>query len=108
MVRGYLSFSLPGGKETRSRLGSQSVDAAKDENAVLVARSQANEFLALKTKIEEALTQHYAPAPAQTPAAAAPAADPAEQLKKLADLHQSGLLTDEEFALKRAALVEKL
>jgi len=25
------------------------------------------------------------------------AADPAEQLKKLADLHQNGLLTDEEF-----------
>ena len=36
------------------------------------------------------------------------AADPAEQLKKLADLHQSGLLTDEEFAAKRAAIVDKL
>jgi len=35
-------------------------------------------------------------------------ADPAEQLRKLADLHQSGLLTDEEFASKRTALIEKL
>jgi hypothetical protein len=34
--------------------------------------------------------------------------DPAEHLKKLADLHQSGLLTDEEFAAKRAAIVDKL
>ena len=36
------------------------------------------------------------------------ASDPAEQLKKLADLHQSGLLTDEEFAAKRTAIVERL
>ena len=42
-------------------------------------------------------------------AASPPAvADPAEQLKKLADLHQSGLLTDEEFAAKRATIVDKL
>ena len=39
---------------------------------------------------------------------AAPVDGPAEQLKKLAELHQSGLLTDEEFAAKRAVIVEKL
>ena len=37
-----------------------------------------------------------------------PAADPAEQLKKLVDLHQSGLITDEEFEAKRAAVIDKL
>lgn len=42
------------------------------------------------------------------PPPASPQGDPAEQLRKLADLHQSGLLTDEEFALKRAALIERL
>jgi hypothetical protein len=47
-------------------------------------------------------------APLPTAAPAAPEADPAEQLKKLGDLHDSGLLTDEEFAAKRAALVDKL
>ncbi len=47
MVRGYISFSLPGGVETRSRFGSQTFDAAKDENAVIVAHSQADEFLTL-------------------------------------------------------------
>ena len=36
------------------------------------------------------------------------APDPAGQLKKLADLHDSGLLTDEEFAAKRAAIVDRL
>jgi hypothetical protein len=34
--------------------------------------------------------------------------DPAEQLRKLSDLHQSGLLTDEEFAAKRAVVVDRL
>jgi hypothetical protein len=29
-------------------------------------------------------------------------------LKKLADLHQSGPLTDEEFAAKRSAIVDRL
>lgn len=47
-----------------------------------------------------------APSPATAPAATE--LDPAEQLKKLADLHESGQLTDEEFATKRAALIDKL
>jgi hypothetical protein len=34
--------------------------------------------------------------------------DPHEQLKKLAELHQNGLLTDEEFATKRQVIVDKL
>jgi hypothetical protein len=34
--------------------------------------------------------------------------DPADQLRRLADLHGSGLITDEEFAAKRAAVVELL
>lgn len=107
MVRGYIAFSLAGAVESRSRFGKQTTDAAKDENAVVVAHSQADEFLALKEKIEEVLTQHHAPSSAQAPATA-PVDDPAEQLKKLADLHQSGLLSDEEFAAKRAALVDRL
>jgi len=108
MVRGYIGFTVPGGNETRSRFGKQTVEAAKDENAVIVAKSQVDEFLALKKTIEDAIAQHLAPN--ATPASAQPAAepDPADQLKKLADLHASGLLTDEEFASKRATLVDKL
>jgi Short C-terminal domain len=42
------------------------------------------------------------------PTAEAKQTDVADQLRTLGELHQSGLLTDEEFAAKRAALVEKL
>lgn len=34
--------------------------------------------------------------------------DPAEQLRKLAELREAGLLTEQEFQAKRAAVVEKL
>lgn len=51
----------------------------------------------------------FVPAPAPAAAAtSASVADPAEQLKKLSELHQSGLITDEEFAAKRAVLVDQL
>jgi hypothetical protein len=32
---------------------------------------------------------------------------PAAQLKQLAELHQAGIVTDEEFAAKKAALMER-
>jgi hypothetical protein len=43
------------------------------------------------------------PPPAAAPAA--PAADPIQQLKELGELHQSGVLTDEEFAAQKAKLL---
>src|SRR3954471_19462976 len=44
----------------------------------------------------------------ETPPAAAPQAsgpDPIEQLKQLGELHQQGVLTDEEFAAQKAKLL---
>jgi Short C-terminal domain len=47
-----------------------------------------------------------APAPAPAPAApAAPARDPIQQLKDLADLKAQGILTDEEFAAQKAKVL---
>jgi hypothetical protein len=45
------------------------------------------------------------PAPAPAPVAAAPAVDPIEQLKQLAELKQQGILTDEEFAAQKAKIL---
>lgn len=44
-----------------------------------------------------------APAVAVAPAVAAP--DPIEQLKQLAELHQQGVLTDQEFAAQKTRLL---
>ena len=47
----------------------------------------------------------YEPEPAPPPAPAQAATDPIEQLKELAQLHQQGVLTDEEFAAQKARLL---
>ena len=52
-------------------------------------------------RADMALQQYQEPAPAP---AAAPA-DPIAQLKELGELHQSGVLTDEEFAAQKAKIL---
>lgn len=46
-----------------------------------------------------------APAPAPAPAAAPAGDDTLDQLAKLGQLHQSGVLTDEEFAAQKAKIL---
>lgn len=46
----------------------------------------------------------YAPPP---PAPAAPAEDPIDQLKDLAALREQGVLTDEEFAVQKAKILNR-
>ncbi len=47
-----------------------------------------------------------APAPAApAPVAAAPAEDPIAKLKELGQLHEQGILTDEEFAAEKAKVL---
>lgn len=48
--------------------------------------------------------QAYEPEPAP-PAEAEPEPDPIEQLKQLGELHEQGVLTDEEFAAQKAKLL---
>ncbi len=43
--------------------------------------------------------------PAPAPVAAAPAVDPIEQLKQLAELKNQGILTEEEFAAQKAKIL---
>ena len=47
--------------------------------------------------------EEQAAPPPQAPAAAAP--DPIEQLTKLGQLHEQGVLTDEEFAAQKAKIL---
>jgi membrane protease subunit (stomatin/prohibitin family) len=54
---------------------------------------------------EEQQGQMAGQAPPQAVAAAPPEEDPMERLKKLGDLHDSGVLTDEEFATAKAKIL---
>jgi hypothetical protein len=67
-----------------------------------VSRRQANRW-AEQDAANYGPPQGYAEPPPAAPAA--PAADPIEQLKQLGELHQQGVLTDEEFAVQKAKLL---
>lgn len=71
-----------------------------------VSRRQANRW-GQQDAYEQPPQQAYAPPPPppQPVAAAPPAADPIEQLKSLAQLHDAGVLTDEEFAVQKARIL---
>ena len=51
--------------------------------------------------------QQYADAPPPPPQQALPAPDPIEQLKELAQLHEQGVLTDDEFAAQKAKVLSQ-
>jgi hypothetical protein len=73
-----------------------------------VARRQAAKHAPAEPTPAPAPSQPAAPAPPAAAPPAAPAADPMEQLTKLAALKQQGLLTDEEFATQKAKLLDQL
>ena len=67
-----------------------------------VQRRQANKWADQDAQqyAEQAPPQQYA-----APAPAAPAQDPIEKLKELGQLHEQGILTDEEFAAEKAKVL---
>jgi hypothetical protein len=70
-----------------------------------VSRRQAQRWGAQEAYDEPAGYQQAPPPPPQPVAAPAAEADPIEQLKQLAALHNDGVLTDEEFAAQKAKIL---
>ena len=54
---------------------------------------------------QEQQQQQTAPPPPAPVAAAAPEVDPIQRLKELGQLHESGVLTDQEFAAEKAKIL---
>ena len=70
-----------------------------------VSRRQAGRWAQQEQPQWEQQQQMAAPAPAQPAAAPPQQEDPMERLKQLAQLHDSGVLTDEEFASAKAKVL---
>jgi hypothetical protein len=96
MVRGFIQFSVLGGNERRSGFGKQTMDAAKDENSVVVGWTQVAEFEELRAEVEAAVGR---------PSLAPSAPSAADELKKLAELRDAGVLSDAEFEAEKAKLL---
>jgi hypothetical protein len=106
LVNGFIQFTVGGGNERRSRFGSQTTDAARDENSVVFRYSQRDDFLALRDAVQAAMTAIQQGAP-EAPAAAPNGGIP-EQIQQLSELHAAGVLTDQEFSAKKADLLSRM
>jgi len=99
-ANGFLKFTVPGSPELRGGLNA----AGKDENAVIYRKSQQEEFNRVRERVEAYIAQRNAPQPAAAPAQP----DVTDQLKKLGELRDAGVLTNEEFETKKAELLARL
>jgi Short C-terminal domain len=71
-----------------------------------IARHRASNAAAEQQAYAQAPAEEQAPAESQQQTAyAPPPADPADELEHLAQLHSSGVLTDEEFAVAKAKVL---
>ena len=77
------------------------MDEIRNDNAVVILRPKHNpEFEAIRDAVLAAIEGNTAAEP--------PADDASTALRKLAGLHDSGLLSDDEFAAKRAEIIERI
>lgn len=95
---GYIQFGISGGIESRRGVW----DATTDENTILFTKEAAEKFRELRDIVEAraaaARQGHSTPNPP-------PLANVADELTRLADLRDRGVLTDEEFAEQKLRLL---
>jgi hypothetical protein len=96
-VNGYIQFATAA-SESRGGV----LDAGTDENSVIFRKNRQLEFEGLRDAVEAASQQARAP---QVIVQQTAVPDVADQLKKLADLRDSGVLDAEEFAQQKAKLL---
>jgi hypothetical protein len=100
---GYMRFVFLGGRETKTGIR----DTMKDENTVAFVHKHEAEFEAIKRAIEEKMHEARTSRVQQPLQQAAPADIPA-QIKKLAELKNQGILTEQEFQQKKEDLLAKM
>jgi hypothetical protein len=86
------------------------VSRHQHEKAAAAANAEAQQAAAQQAAIDAAVAeqlaaQQAATAPAPAPAASGPTDEVIGQLKQLGELRDAGILTDEEFAAKKAQLL---
>ena len=103
LVQGEFEILAGGlGNNQQSTLRAK-VNMAEQPNGLVFAKTDAPAFNALAGKIRERTTAAHAPV-----APVAPESSAADEIAKFAALHAQGILTDEEWATKKAELLSRL
>ena len=95
LTSGYIQFAFSGGKENKGGL----LDAGKDENTVIFTKKQQPDFLKLKEELEKAILNQ------NTSTTTIKNNSNLEELEKLASLKDKGIITNEEFEIKKKELL---
>lgn len=103
VMNGFIQFTVGGGDERRSRFGSQTRDATRDENSVTFFYAQRKAFEELRDAVNSALAVYHPGGFEEKSAPAIP-----EQIKQLGQLRDSGLITGAEFETKKADLLGRM
>lgn len=101
MFNGHIQFSVAGESSKRHRLGSINKDMMRDENAILFRNGAKDDFDAIYTAIKAAQASPNSGIATQAP-------DVMGQLEQRGKLRDSGVLTEEKFNSKQAALLDRL
>jgi hypothetical protein len=101
VMNGYIQFSVAGRTERRSNFGSQTNDAAHDPNSVIFTRKQREQFAGLRDAVQAAIAggangRQDAPS------------DAIDQIRRLGELRDSGIISDSEFETKKATLLGQI
>jgi len=101
LLRGVARTAVVAGTATAvsGRVQRRQAERYADRDAQIAAEQQRSYEQYSGQQQYAAPPQEYAPEPA------APAADPIQQLKDLAGLRDAGILTDEEFAVQKAKIL---
>ena len=103
---GYIQFGITGASENKSRaLGQGLTGMAKDENSIMFQKSQEESFAAIRDFVESKIIERMSGRSAQTMASAPAPISKIDQLKQLAELRDSGVLTQEEFDSEKAKVL---
>lgn len=89
ITSGYIQFSVMGGGKSKGGV----FDATQDENTVMFVKKQEKDFERIRDAVQAVLNAPTAGAVAQTSVV--------DQLEKLAQLHERGVLTDSEFQAQK-------
>lgn len=95
LTNGYIQFTVPGGNESRGGLFA----ATKDENTFVFTRKHNEVVVQLKQFIEGRIGEMRAPP------SVPPSASLSDELLKLANLRDAGVLSEEEFTAAKARLI---
>ena len=92
LTNGYIQFTFVGGQETKGGI----FDAAQDENTIMFNKKQEPTFIKIKEAIEEKI--------ASLNKSTAKSSE-LDELEKLAELKEKGIITEEEFNAKKKQIL---